>query len=66
MRWPWARQGREVDPDAVRAVESAQAKLDAAERQMQRAEIVGARAEAQGRRNHFAETWAAALRPRGV
>lgn len=64
MRWTWRR--REVDPDAVEAVRDAQQKLAAADRQLERAEIVGERAKRVGKPNHYAERWSAAMRPRGV
>jgi hypothetical protein len=65
MRWTWWKR-REVDPDAVEAVRDAAEKLADADMQLARAEVVGERAKAVGRPNHFAERWAAALKPRGV
>lgn len=67
MRWTrLLRRRREVDPAAVEAVRDATAKLADADALLIRAEVVGERAVAVGRPNHFAERWSAAMRPRGV
>jgi hypothetical protein len=65
MRWTWSRR-REVDPDAVEAVRDATEKLEEADHQLKRAEILAEQAERAGRPNHFAQRWQAAMRPRGV
>jgi hypothetical protein len=65
MRWIWRRR-REVDPEAVEAVRGATERLAAADRQLERAEVVGERAKLVGKPNHYAERWSAAMRPRGV
>jgi len=57
---------RTPDPEAVKAVREATDALRVENVRAIRADEVGKRAEAIGRRNHFAETWQAAMRPRGV